>query len=140
MTSRWPGTDGTTGRLRCMTKAPTCSTSSTCTSSSTETSLRSLESKARTRVPLKQALVDARVLWNTYLNGLGFKMHMADVWQPIISKWNSIARMTLEDGSTPLKPLADIFLNWADIVRYGFKPGNDAVLNTAHAVLNTLIP
>lgn len=78
--------------------------------------------------------MDARMLGNTYIRALGFQKHMKDIWEPAKAKWMEIKNIP------ELEPLANTFINWANLMKTGYVPGNDMVLDGVHSLMNFMMP
>lgn len=78
--------------------------------------------------------MDARLLGNTYIRALGFQKHMKDIWEPAKAKWMEIKNIP------ELEPLANTFINWANLMKTGYVPGNDMVLDGVHSLMNFMMP
>lgn len=78
--------------------------------------------------------MDARMLGNTYIRALGFNKYMKATWEPAKAKWMEIKNIP------ELEPLANTFINWANLMKTGYVPGNDMVLDGVHSLMNFMMP
>lgn len=78
--------------------------------------------------------LDARNLGNIYVRSLGFQKYMRADWDAATRKWRDIAQIE------ELKPLANTFMNWANLMKTGYIPGNDKTLQVAQSVLDMFMP
>lgn len=78
--------------------------------------------------------LDARNLGNIYIRSLGFQNFMRHDWDIATAKWRSVAEIE------ELKPLANTFMNWANLMKTGHVPGIDGTLDNIHSVLNMMMP
>jgi hypothetical protein len=78
--------------------------------------------------------LDARNLGNIYIRSLGFQKYMRADWDAATRKWRDIAQIE------ELKPLANTFMNWANLMKTGYVPGSDKVLDAATSVMQMMMP
>lgn len=78
--------------------------------------------------------LDPEVLMNTYIKTLSWNKHVASTFEDIATRWNGISKDVPE-----LAPAANIVKNWLQVVRYGYQPGQDMMLDFAHGVAQKLI-
>lgn len=78
--------------------------------------------------------LDARNLGNIYVRSIGFQKFMRADWDAATRKWRDIAQIE------ELKPLANTFMNWANLMKTGYVPGNDKMLDAATSVMQLLMP
>jgi hypothetical protein len=78
--------------------------------------------------------LDARNLGNIYVRSLGFQKFMRADWDAATAKWRGVAQIE------ELKPLANHFMNWANLMKTGYVPGNDMALDMAHSVMQMMMP
>jgi hypothetical protein len=78
--------------------------------------------------------LDARNLGNIYVRSIGFQRFMREDWDAATAKWRGLAQIE------ELKPLANTFMNWANLMKTGYVPGNDKLLDAAHSVMQLFMP
>jgi hypothetical protein len=81
--------------------------------------------------------MDPGVLMDMYARSVMWERVMQSRWERIMGKWQQIGRTQ----STPdeLRSVATNFINWANIIKHGYTPGDDAALDLAHTALQTMI-
>ena len=78
--------------------------------------------------------LDPEVLLATYIRTLSWNKNVEQPFAEVAKKWNLIKREIPE-----LAPASDIVQNWLHVVKYGYQPGADALLDWAHIAARGLI-
>lgn len=73
--------------------------------------------------------MDARVLGPMYIRSLGFKKFVSEPWEANIALWNQVAK------DPDVAPVAQMMLDWAGLLRFGYAPQQDLVVDVVQSAL-----